>query len=88
MAAPAAHADRPGWLALHTPWRHSLSSTLFTAAPSLGPAAASRPSAPVGNLPQFAAENYSTRTLYAVNSNDNTVSVLNLAACNSGSSSS
>ena len=82
LAAPAAHADRPGWLALHTPWRHSLSSRLFTAAPSFGPAV-SLPSAPVGNLPQFAAENYSTHTLYVVNSNDNTVSVLNLATCNS-----
>lgn len=84
LAAPAAHADRPGWLALHSPWRHSLSSRLFTAAATFGAAAASLPSAPVGNAPVFAAEDYSTHTLYVSNSNDNTVSVVNLADCASG----
>jgi YVTN family beta-propeller protein len=84
LAAPAAHADRPGWLALHSPWRHSLSSRLFTATPNFGPAAAWPPTTPVGNAPAFAAEDYSTQTLYVPNSNDNTVSVVSLATCTSG----
>lgn len=83
LAAPAAHANRPGWFALHKPWRHSLSSSLFTAAPSFGPAAAPLPSLPVGNAPAFAAEEYSTHTLYVANAGDNTVSVVNLATCGS-----
>jgi DNA-binding beta-propeller fold protein YncE len=70
-------------LALHSRWRHALSSRLFTATPHFGPAAGALPSAPVGNAPQSAAEDYTTHTLYVPNSNDNTVSVVNLADCSS-----
>jgi YVTN family beta-propeller protein len=44
----------------------------------------SLPSIPVGNTPQFAAEDYDTHTLYVANSGDNTVSVVNLATCSGG----
>ena len=84
LAAPAAHADRPGWLALHTPWPALALIQAVHRGAELRSGRSSLPSAPVGNLPQFAAENYSTHTLYVVNSNDNTLSVLNLATCNSG----
>jgi DNA-binding beta-propeller fold protein YncE len=36
----------------------------------------------VGSGPVFAVENYQTHTLYVTNSNDNTVSVINTATCN------
>jgi DNA-binding beta-propeller fold protein YncE len=38
---------------------------------------------PVGNAPVFAAADHTTQTLYVTNSGDNTVSVIDMAKCNS-----
>src|SRR5271165_1249976 len=40
------------------------------------------PAVPVGNVPQAAALDSATRTLYVANGNDGTVSVINAATCN------
>ena len=82
LAAPAAHAAQPASWTLHPLWQRPLSPRLFAA--SGGFARVPAQSLPVGNAPSFAAEDYSTNTLYVANANDNTVSVVNLATCSSG----
>ena len=81
LASPA-FAERSAWWRLHARWQLPLSSRLFAAPGGFAPIPA--PSLPVGNAPSFAAEDYSTKTLYVANANDNTVSVVNVAECSSG----
>ncbi|MBV9002851.1 MAG: YncE family protein, partial [Solirubrobacterales bacterium] len=87
VPAPAAAGNGFLWDGLQPPWAHAWSARLVPRAGSLASHPRSLPSIPVGNAPQFAAEDYRTHTLYVTNSNDNTLSVVNLATCSSANAS-
>ena len=69
------------WMALRSPWSFGLVSSPRWGVAAFASARSGLHVAPVGSGPVFAAENYKTHTLYVTNSNDNTVSVINTAAC-------
>lgn len=81
LAVAPATASGRYWMALRSSWSPGLVSSRGSGVAAFASARPGLHVAGVGSGPVFAAENYKTHTLYVTNSNDNTVSALNRAAC-------